>query len=593
MRQVSQRFVEGLEIKAHRDLFQETKDDRVMVAVAGPAQCGKTTLILRTMNVKPESFNQLYTVLRAKRKYGESSTSTAIVYEINANDSYAIDNKECDEQELISKLQNVRSRMERGGLERGSSAIEPIRIKLPKSAFNESERIKVTVIDTPGYGTSADEKHLNRIYTDFLPLCQIIVLVVPANKIDQLNSLNQYRVLNLWKEQPRKYRLVLTRFISMTSVDKELNGLPMDQITPDRFLKVIDREMYGTDRPDMANTCYPFEFGESWEMFHCQADRKAHIGNVFQHFINDMIHDINASATEVTKFRTLFESHYAIQKHFQATLKGMEEELVKCSKDKSELQEKHKETNSAYQAISNELESKLDKKEAHFLELKRKEEQDMYELRLIANPGDTRLGVFADNDIKDNMDKLENVINELRIHREAAVDGFQDDHYHEFDDLHPLWIERRFMNDDKFAVRVTEYVTELLDYIAASGNERLSETKSQVSRECKSIRESYNKEIKSVKSLFNKQEREITALETRQGELEESIRCYKRSFEHDIASASKLLDSFEQGAREAYLDVKKQITKNPDPNQKAIGLLRMTQIVVDYQTIMGGNHVEK
>ncbi len=61
-----------------------------LVVVYGNSQIGTTSLILTMMGVLPEYQKEVYTILRAKQEYGDSSTVTAIIYLISPSDLFGI-----------------------------------------------------------------------------------------------------------------------------------------------------------------------------------------------------------------------------------------------------------------------------------------------------------------------------------------------------------------------------------------------------------------------------------------------------------------------------------------------------------------------
>ena len=124
-----------------------------LVAIYGPPQIGKTTLILFLMGIDLKYQKKVYDTLRAGVPRGNSSTSTAIIYQKSETEEYGIkygdDTSEieyCSEETLKQKIQTLRKKVEGEKLE-----TEIIHIYIPFIFFDVDceNGLGINVVDLP------------------------------------------------------------------------------------------------------------------------------------------------------------------------------------------------------------------------------------------------------------------------------------------------------------------------------------------------------------------------------------------------------------------------------------------------------------
>ena len=121
----------------------EGLQESYLVVVYGPAQIGKTSLILKLIGIRDDCFQCVSQTLRTKEiTRGNSSTSTAIIYARSDTEQYALTVEGepgvfsekiwfSTEAELEAKLVEVRSRV----VTNKESARSVLHIDIPRQIF--------------------------------------------------------------------------------------------------------------------------------------------------------------------------------------------------------------------------------------------------------------------------------------------------------------------------------------------------------------------------------------------------------------------------------------------------------------------------
>lgn len=198
-----------------------------LVLIYGKSQVGKTTLILNLIGIKDEYFDEVYKVLRAGARRGNSSTSTAIVYSQSPENKYGyavsslneVDDKDIyyyNEKEISKKLNDARNKLEKGE----QNLNDVIYIYIPKDYFvpDAADR-NISIIDVPGVESRnrIEAIYAQNLLTKYLPVASVCIIACRSNEIQSLESL----VLpgNLcWKNMGYKFLVVITNSYSDGSI---------------------------------------------------------------------------------------------------------------------------------------------------------------------------------------------------------------------------------------------------------------------------------------------------------------------------------------------------------------------------------------
>lgn len=322
-----------------RQLVSSESSNNVNVALFGKTQVGKTTLILKLMEIKDECFDEISTLLRCGSEIGYSATPTAMIYCYSEDQSFKIkihhtehsskDNYDSlDFDEIEDKLKHIRQQIESNQF----SDLNAIKIGIPKKYFNEGgDDIDVNIIDLPGLNsTNIHERSWSKtLIKQFLPAANIVLVLDRGNQVagfldlfddDELN-----RITN-WKYFPHKYRVITTYSYSAESVLKKF-----DQSTKVSSEDIVNHYRQEIKRSLSNDECenlvvYPLEYGDSWIKFCNEPAVNASLVNikeVNQYFFDTLKRDILESATELNQIAMLLNLRIA----FELRKKEMENNL--------------------------------------------------------------------------------------------------------------------------------------------------------------------------------------------------------------------------------------------------------------------------
>ena len=253
----------------HSTYKRETK----LVVVYGPPQIGKTTLILFLLGVNYKSkYNNssknIYDLLRGSSSYGNSSTSTAILYEQSKDNFFYIDDEIAKtSEELIELIDKMRNAVEDNSFKK-----DIIHIAIPKNAFHPDIKeivSDVRYLDMPGVDSKnlAEKAHVDSIYRQYLGLATTILIVCDSHKIQSLSTIaeDSRKKLSPHWESKNRYIIVTVKSFSEASIienyffksHKENNFY---EYIKNKYSELIhDQELL----PDCKVSIYSFDIGTS------------------------------------------------------------------------------------------------------------------------------------------------------------------------------------------------------------------------------------------------------------------------------------------------------------------------------------------
>ncbi|MEN2751263.1 dynamin family protein [Psychrobacter sp. FBL11] len=263
------------------DLYstQEIKD-QIFVAVYGPSQVGKTSLILELIGVLPEHHGKVQNVLRANRDYGKSATATVVRYRTSINNYWYINEvnsssknrKKLNNDEAKKELAEIRSKMEDMG---GRYKIEEIDISIPEVYISNS-RIKnkdIVIRDLPGVKAENDNERefVSKVIKDKIEKSDLVLLVTTIDNMGLVVQPENLEIDNLqkWKVNPQRFKIIFTRFYSDDSSLKLCTQLydSRGSIDIDDVRTHIQKQIHTLDsdfRSDVKSQLYALEVGDSW-----------------------------------------------------------------------------------------------------------------------------------------------------------------------------------------------------------------------------------------------------------------------------------------------------------------------------------------
>lgn len=328
-------------------LQYEGLQESYLVVVYGPAQIGKTSLILKLIGIRDDCFQCVSQTLRTKEiTRGNSSTSTAIIYARSDTEQYALTVEGepgvfsekiwfSTEAELEAKLVEVRSRV----VTNKESARSVLHIDIPRQFFAEdSSSENLIVMDLPGVNskTKGEAYHVQNLMRRYLPLAQVCLVVCTANTIESLEV--QTDLEPYWRDKPGQYVVVTTKAFSMGTV-KNFFFVPRQDREKSFYDFVMEKYKKNTEGylgKTSKVEVFPVELADS-----------------FQRLCNSLDEEDRAEMIE-TRDRILQELRQSILRRegqrFQTALQRLQEELKIAKKNRLAendwlLEEKQQEIN--------------------------------------------------------------------------------------------------------------------------------------------------------------------------------------------------------------------------------------------------------
>lgn len=200
-----------------------------LVVIYGPPQIGKTTLILYLLGISDKYQKYVYNLLRAGIQRGNSSTSTAIIYQQCSSDLFGLryeKNKSDDIEyfkadEIGHQLNKIRTKIENG---RGRTDI--LYIYIPCKYFNSNSNMhsNINILDLPGDGSrnTKETAHVNLLINKYMAISSVNIIACKANEIQSLENL-ELPIKVDWRNLPNKYIIVITNSYSQGTIKKYFN----------------------------------------------------------------------------------------------------------------------------------------------------------------------------------------------------------------------------------------------------------------------------------------------------------------------------------------------------------------------------------
>lgn len=206
------------------------KKEEKLVVVFGKPQVGKTTLILSLIGIAEEKHGEISEILRAGIPKGNSSTSTAIIYQRSDDDLFGISEhgiqetgtvhvEKCEKEAFVKRMQSIRKRVE----EKKQKAENVTFLYLPKKYFSEQTEAydNISILDVPGYGSrNVKEKyHVNGILKKYMAASVLNIIIKGLNDINDLRQFVTPQGERL-ESMLHKYILITTYSYSMENITK-------------------------------------------------------------------------------------------------------------------------------------------------------------------------------------------------------------------------------------------------------------------------------------------------------------------------------------------------------------------------------------
>ncbi len=375
------RFLDDFDAGFRRHVETSPGRGDAFVALYGNTQVGKTTLILKLLGIRKDEggkyFAEIEDILRAGRKQGKSSTSTAVIYLRSPDEHFHLirgmnDRSEnLDAAQLMAELQTLRHQVEtradslHPNGDRQIDAPYNIFVKIPKQYFGEDESaVTINIIDLPGLGGDPKEKrHLKYILDRNLPLSTLVVFVAMSNEKAMLLDSIEHDYVRRWRRMPEAFRIVTTHTIS------NLRGEKRDTLTKiqtkEALVNHVRAEYQRTlgTRDDEMPAIYPLEYGKSWDEKIRPDPDMARFHGIVDELVDDLRQDLQRHVTPHHKIMLTAGMFNALKKEIEAQTNDLEEALNRAN-------EKHLEVRQYKTALKNDLkevERRISKLEAEIV----------------------------------------------------------------------------------------------------------------------------------------------------------------------------------------------------------------------------------
>lgn len=252
--------------------LQNNKIGEKLVAIYGPPQIGKTTLILCLLGIAPQFQKKVYNDIRAGVPRGNSSTSTAIIYQQIDADFYGVKYGEsdgcielCSDMELQEKIREIRIKVEAD-----SARKDILHIYIPQKFFKKEviNETGLNIVDLPGDGSRniKEKSHVDAMINKYMALATVNIITCKSNEIQSLETLKL--PINVdWKNLPHKYIVVITNSYGVGTIRKYFKTeIPYRK---DNFYEFVSRS-YKNDVKEIIGDLskievFPIDIGDSFE----------------------------------------------------------------------------------------------------------------------------------------------------------------------------------------------------------------------------------------------------------------------------------------------------------------------------------------
>jgi hypothetical protein len=358
-------------LQSHFHRGDDPSPDHFGAVMYGKTQAGKTTLILKLMGLSEDGVAKSVRgdptatqILRAGRIKGNSSTAIPTRYSWSRHPDrweYSFDGEstELSGREVFARLQKFRdeegdpsSLDDRGVLDLGI----PYRYR-----SQSSPTVVPMILDLPGVEAESQQEreYAARLVRRYVPAAQMVVLMSTADSVASLFSglVRELPQLSVWDTVPERFRIVLTRTVSSSSVRGKFAQADLTATTgwlrehAYTELALSHRAARLAEEPSIKerikSVLFPVEFGESWENLR---EKHPELHCSFAPVVDELLADLagEVGQTAVEDSRRISMSHAATTVRIAAERHQMElkESLASAKRqasDRIDLLERSKE----------------------------------------------------------------------------------------------------------------------------------------------------------------------------------------------------------------------------------------------------------
>ncbi|AIA71738.1 hypothetical protein WFQ12_21665 [Yersinia enterocolitica] len=307
---------------------------QVSVILYGPAQVGKTSLILTLLGIRDDRFTELNTLLRGEQDLGTMSTARTYRYRMAKDDFWYFSHREngttrFNDHEAKAIFADFRLEVEQGVRD-----FDSVDVFLPRRFFDQQQRsAQLLIRDLPGtHSTNTNEQYyVNLLASHYLASADVVLLTGKADALSFLKpeELNN-ALLNDWHWQRHRYKVVLTRAYSDATLQNRIKKERFDKKAMRTFLLQQINTM-GLDLPEsIGELIYPVECGHTWLAINAKDDEFARqCRDLRRDVLQDLLDSLHQASNPLSRLRTgyalphIIEQQIAVEKGHYETEKAL------------------------------------------------------------------------------------------------------------------------------------------------------------------------------------------------------------------------------------------------------------------------------
>lgn len=302
-------------IQPHADISRQ-----ISVIVYGPTQVGKTSLILTLLGVRDDCFKELNQLLRGGQTLGKASTARTYRYRISRDDAWYFSHKDQGTTawsdggaaDIFASL--------REEVQAGRRYFDSIDVFIPQRFFHPQQRQNGLLIrDLPGIQAADDNEreYVTQLASQFIRSADVILL---TGKADYLGFLKPEELGNDlladWFWQPHRYKVVLTRTFSNSSIREMLRRVSPDKCWLQAYLFEQINTLELQLPAEMREHIYPLECGHSWQtLIEGGDDYGDYCQRLREQILTDLRHSMLQAVHPLSRLRTGYALPELIIRH--------------------------------------------------------------------------------------------------------------------------------------------------------------------------------------------------------------------------------------------------------------------------------------
>ena len=317
---------------------------QVSVILYGPAQVGKTSLILTLLGIRDDCFTEVNTLLRGGQALGTMSTARTYRYRMAKDDFWYFSH--CDNaqiplnnEEAVAIFAGFRQEVEQGVRE-----FESVDVFLPRRFFDleQQDRVQLLIRDLPGtHSTNPNEQYyVKMLASRYMASADVVLL---TGKVDGLAFLKSEELdntlLNNWHWQQHRYKIVLTRAYSNATLQDLIKQKRFDKKAMRSFLLEQINTMELGLAESISKLIYPVECGHTWLEINARNDEFAHkCRELRRDVLQDLLDSLCQASNPLTRLRTGYALPRIIEQQMAEDQRYHEMETSLLHKQLSRLQ---------------------------------------------------------------------------------------------------------------------------------------------------------------------------------------------------------------------------------------------------------------